>query len=258
MTSTRAEDYLTKELFIKKNVVTFRSLSSVFTSMTPRSKTPADNSVSNGALNLHIADAANTDALSFATYMVLFWWTAMVYKTRKLNSPVYIYSLSPSVLRDTGMMCQPTVSVRNTDTKGNPALNGKIIGARLKTQTRKGLPKNVPAASSSKITLDARKPVVPQPSVFLQKSEQMTERGKQNEGSKDKEPAGPLAATKEQPKPTGKLDWSKGKNKEQEIISGGALRTRPSLNRNRKLKLRRLRQSWLINRRAMVMWARNR
>ncbi|KAG1718401.1 DNA polymerase subunit Cdc27-domain-containing protein [Suillus lakei] len=251
MTSTRAKDYLTKELFIKKNVVTFRSLS--------RELGIHVNDAKN-ELATYLADTANTDALSFATYMVsgqiapLFsngspvdamddtcdgddaYQSVMRSKIvlvdcdglqdakaqfTRIHS-VYIYSLSPSVLRDAGLICQPTVNVRSTDTKGNPAVNGKIIGAHVKT--RKGLPKNVSAASSSKTTLDARKPVVPQPSVFPQKAEQMTEKGKQNEGSKDKEPAKPLVATKEQPKPTGKLDWSKGKSKEQETTSGARVK----------------------------------
>lgn len=117
---------------------------------------------------------------------------------------VYVYSLSPSVLRDAGLICQPTVSVRNTDTKCNPALNGKIIGEHVKT--RKGLPKNISAASSSKTTLDARKPVVPQPPVLPRKLEQTTDKAK------------------EQTKPTGKLDWSKGKSKEQEATSGARVK----------------------------------
>jgi DNA polymerase delta subunit 3 len=141
--------------------------------------------------------------------------------------------------QDAGLICQPTVSVRNTDTKGNPALNGKIIGKHVKvvleyfssssrshkgTQTRKGLPKNDSAASSSKTTLDARKPVVPQPPVLPQKIEQTTDKSKQNEVSKDREHAKPLAVTKEQTKPTGKLDWSKAKPQpRQDIRSSSSL-----------------------------------
>ncbi|KAG2125507.1 DNA polymerase subunit Cdc27-domain-containing protein [Suillus clintonianus] len=243
MTSTRAKDFLTKELFIKKNVVTFRSLS--------RELGIHVNDAKN-ELAAYLAETANTDTASFATYLVS-GQIAPLYSSRSLVDAmdygddmhqsvmrskivlvdsdglrdakaqftrihsVYIYSLSPSVFRDAGLICHPTVSVRDKDAKGNPAVNGKIIGVHVKT--RKGLPKNASAASSSKTTLDARKPVVPQPSFFPRKSEQMTEKGKQNEGSKDKEHAKPLAATKEQPKPTGKLDWSKGKNKEQETAS---------------------------------------
>ncbi|KAG2341908.1 hypothetical protein BDR05DRAFT_964981 [Suillus weaverae] len=250
MTSTRAKDFLTKELFIKKNVVTFRSLS--------RELGIHVNDAKN-ELAAYLAETANTDTSSFATYMVsgqiaplhsngslvdemdvtrdddhahqFVMHTKMVLvdcdglqhakaQFTRIHS-VYIYSLSPSVLRDAGLICQPTVSVRNTDTKGNPALNGKIIGKHVKT--RKGLPKNV-SASSSKTTLDARKPVAPQPSVLPRKLEQTTDKGKQNEVSKDKEHIKPLAATKEQPKPTGKLDWSKGKSKEQEATSGARIK----------------------------------
>jgi DNA polymerase delta subunit 3 len=238
MTSTRAKDFLTKELFIKKNVVTFRSLS--------RELGIHVNDAKN-ELAAYLAETANTNTPSFATYMVSgqiaplhnngslvdvmdvthdddnAYQSVMRSKIILVDGDglkhakaqfsriysVYIYSLSPSVLRDAGLICQPTVSVRNTDTKGNPALNGKIIGKHVKT--RKGLPKNDSAASSSKTTLDARKPVVPQPPVLPQKIEQTTDKSKQNEVSKDKEHAKPLAVTKEQTKPTGKLDWSKAK-----------------------------------------------
>ncbi|KAG1804438.1 DNA polymerase subunit Cdc27-domain-containing protein [Suillus subaureus] len=250
MTSTRAKDFLTKELFIKKNVVTFRSLS--------RELGIHVNDAKN-ELAAYLAETANTDTSSFATYMVS-GQIAPLHNNGSLDAmdvihdddnayqsvmrskivlvdcdglqrakaqfsrihSVYIYGLSPSVLRDAGLICQPTVSVRNTDTKGNPALNGKIIGEHVKT--RKGLPKNVSAASSSKTTLDARKPVVPQPSILPRKVEQTTAKGKQNEVSKDKEHAKPLVRTKEQTKPTGKLDWSKGKNKEQEATSGARVK----------------------------------
>lgn len=35
-------------------------------------------------------------------------------------------------VQDAGLICQPTASVRNADTKGNPALNGKTISAHVK------------------------------------------------------------------------------------------------------------------------------
>ncbi|KAG1718961.1 hypothetical protein EDB19DRAFT_2045554 [Suillus lakei] len=221
MTSTRAKDYLTKELFIKKNVVTFRSLS--------RELGIHVNDAKN-ELATYLADTANTDALSFATYMV----SGQIAPLFSNGSPVDAMDDTcdgddayQSVMRSKIVLvdCDGlqdakaqftritfrvyiqlialslTLSVRNTDTKGNPAVNGKIIGAHVKT--RKGLPKNVSAASSSKTTLDARKPVVPQPSVFPQKAEQMTEKGKQNEGSKDKEPAKPLTCNER----TTQADW---------------------------------------------------
>ncbi|KAG1852744.1 DNA polymerase subunit Cdc27 [Suillus subluteus] len=254
MTSTRAKDFLTKELFIKKNVVTFRSLS--------RELGIHVNDAKN-ELAAYIAETANTDTPSFATYMVSGQITPLHnngslddamdvgHDNDNAHQPVmhskivlvdcdglqrakaqfsrihsvYIYSLSPSVIRDAGLICQPTVSVRTTDAKGNPALNGKIIGEHVKT--RKGLPKNVSAASSSKTTLDTRKPVVPQPSVLPPKLEQATDKGKQSEVSKDKEHAKPLAAAKEQTKRTGKLDWSKGKSKEQETTSGARVKDKP-------------------------------
>ncbi|KIK43144.1 hypothetical protein CY34DRAFT_804148 [Suillus luteus UH-Slu-Lm8-n1] len=248
MTSTRAKDFLTKELFIKKNVVTFRSLS--------RELGIHVNDAKN-ELAAFSAETANTDIASFATYMVSGQIAAphtngdamdvtrddddvheAVTRSKmvlvncdglqhakaqfaRIHS-VYIYSLSPSILRDPALICLPTVSVRNTDTKGNPVLNGKIIGEHVKV--RKGLPKNVSAASSSKTTLDTRKPVAPQPPILPRKSEQTTETGKQNEGSNAKGHAKPLVATKEQPKPTGKLDWSKGKSKEQDTGSGARVK----------------------------------
>ncbi|KAG1905137.1 DNA polymerase subunit Cdc27-domain-containing protein [Suillus fuscotomentosus] len=256
MTSTRAKDFLTKELFIKKNVVTFRSLS--------RELGIHVNDAKN-ELAAYLADTANTDTPSFATYMVSGQISPLHTNGSLLDAmdvtrdddnahqsvvrskivlvdcdglqdakaqftrihSVYIYSLSPSVLRDAGLICQPTASVRNADTKGNPGLNGKIISAHVKI--RNGLPKNVSAASSSKTTLDARKPVMPQPHILPQKLEQTTDKGKRNEVSKDNVHAKPLATTKEQPKPTGKLDWSKGKSKEQEITSGPRVKDKAKL-----------------------------
>ncbi|KAG1759461.1 DNA polymerase subunit Cdc27-domain-containing protein [Suillus occidentalis] len=248
MTSTRAKDFLTKELFIKKNVVTFRSLS--------RELGIHVNDAKN-ELAAYSAETANTNIASFATYMVsgqiapphtngdamdvtrddddvhqavtrskvvLVNCDSLQHAKAQfaLIHSVSIYSLSPSILRDPALICLPTVSVRNTDTKGNPALNGKIIGEHVKA--RKGLPKDVSAASSSKTTLDTRKPVAPQPSILPRKSEQTTDTDKQNEGSNAKGHAKPLAATKEQPKPTGKLDWSKGKSKEQDTGSGARVK----------------------------------
>ncbi|KAG0700166.1 DNA polymerase subunit Cdc27-domain-containing protein [Suillus ampliporus] len=264
MTSTRAKDFLTKELFIKKNVVTFRSLS--------RELGIHVNDAKN-ELAAYLAKTANTDTPSFATYMVS-GQIAPLYTSESLVDAmdyigdsedthqsvmrskivlvdcdglqdakaqferihsVYIYSLSPSVLRDAGLICQPTVDVRNIDAKGNSAFNGKIISAHVKVvleyfssslpshkgmQTKKGLPKNASIASSSKTTLDAPKPVVPQSSIFPRKSEETSEKGRDKEEPKDKEHAKSLGAPKERPKPTGKLDWSKSRSKEQETASG--------------------------------------
>ncbi|KAG2141137.1 DNA polymerase subunit Cdc27-domain-containing protein [Suillus bovinus] len=230
MTSTRAKDFLTKELFIQKNVVTFRSLS--------RELGIHVNDAKN-ELAAYLADTANTGT-SFATYMVsgeiapphsngsqvdAMDATHSTHQSvtcskivlvdcdnlrdakaqfTRIHS-VYVYSLSPSVLRDAGLICHPTVSVRNADIKGNPALNGKIIGEHVKIRN----PKNVSAASSSKTTLDARKPVIPQPHILPQKSEQTMD--------------------KEQIKPSGKLDWSKGKNKEQDTTSGARVKDKAKL-----------------------------
>ncbi|KAG2062548.1 hypothetical protein BDR04DRAFT_1165020 [Suillus decipiens] len=44
---------------------------------------------------------------------------------------LYIYSLSPSVLCDAGLICQPTISVWDTDTKSNPMLNRKVISEHV-------------------------------------------------------------------------------------------------------------------------------
>ncbi|OJA15848.1 hypothetical protein AZE42_09897 [Rhizopogon vesiculosus] len=146
---------------------------------------------------------------------------------------VYIYSLSPSVFRDAYLVCEPTASVRDIDAKGNPALNGKIIGTHIKA--RRGPPKNTSAASSSKTTLDAHKPVVAQSTILPRKSEQVAEKVK-HDGPKDNDYAKSLAGTKEPPKPTGKLDWSKAKAKEQETTSGvhGKDKTKPQPNQETK------------------------
>ena len=99
-------------------------------------------------------------------------------------------------------------------------------------QAKRGLLKNTSAASSSKTTLDVQKPVVSQSSNLPRKSEQEAEKAKHDDGPKDKDHVKSLAGTKDQSKPTGKLDWSKARSKGQEITSGAHAkdRTRPQPN----------------------------
>jgi DNA polymerase delta subunit 3 len=106
-------------------------------------------------------------------------------------------------------------------------------------QVGRGPTKNASTASSSKTTLDALKPVVPQSSNFPRKSEQVIEKVKREEGPKEKDSAKPLAGTKEQSKPSGKLDWSRAKSKEQETTVGshGKDKTNPQPNQELKPSL---------------------
>lgn len=103
-------------------------------------------------------------------------------------------------------------------------------------QAKRGLLKNTSAASSSKTTLDVQKSVISQSSNLPRKSEQEAEKVKHDDGPKDKDHAKSLAGTKDQPKPTGKLDWSKARSQEQKNTSGAHAKDKTNPQPNQEIK----------------------
>ncbi|KAJ7860421.1 DNA polymerase subunit Cdc27 [Mycena olivaceomarginata] len=217
MSTQAIRDYLTKQLLIEKNIVTYRSLSRVL------------------ALNVNVAKNelaefhANDGQGSAATYLLsgetrtrpdedvdmddnpyveeddeeeYVPQTEIILVTEgELESAqaqfitldsIHVYSLSPSVIRDAGLLCTPTEIVRSLDTKKGAelaAVVGKVISA------------DVNISSKSLPTWGGRKapPPVAGPSKI-----------KKEEETKVKEKEKPKP---EKPKPTGKLDFSKAKTK---------------------------------------------
>ncbi|KAJ7036511.1 DNA polymerase subunit Cdc27 [Mycena alexandri] len=231
MSTQPIRDYLTKQLLIEKNIVTYRSLSRIL------------------ALNVNIAknelaDFHATDGQNLAATYLLSGETLAAQKRldedidmddrdpydddadegedgeyvpqteivlvgeKELESvqaqfvtleSFHVYSLSPSAIRDAGLLCTPTEIVRDLDkTKGAElaAVVGRVIGADVNVSTkpqpgwggRKVPP--APVAGSSKTPAAGTSMV------------------KKEEDAKPKEKAKP-----EKPKATGKLDFSKAKTK---------------------------------------------
>ncbi|KIJ13134.1 hypothetical protein PAXINDRAFT_170721 [Paxillus involutus ATCC 200175] len=200
MTTTQATDFLAKELFIKRSVVTFRSLSR--------------------ELDIHVNEAKNelaayyeatrdTSSPAVPTYLVSGDVPASTYHTRSnghASTPdpdfdmdlefeedredpdvvyeskvmlvdarvlqetmaqlsrvhsVHIYSLSPSRLGDAGLICAANIRVRNADVKGGIE-SFPIVGkiTGSHVKMKAGAGRRI-AASSSKTTLDAPVKVPP-------------------------------------------------------------------------------------------------
>jgi len=82
-------------------------------------------------------------------------------------------------------------------------------------QAKKGLLKNTCIASSSNTTLDVQKQVISQSSDLPRQSEQVAEKVRPDERSKEKDRAKLSAGIKELTKPNGKLNWSKARNEQE-------------------------------------------
>ncbi|KAJ6591514.1 DNA polymerase subunit Cdc27 [Mycena vulgaris] len=229
MSTQPVRDYLTKQLLIENNIVTYRSLSRVLTLNV--------NVAKNELAEFHANDGQNLAA----TYLLSGQIQPMPHRyqedvdmddrdpygddeyegedgeyvpqteiilvgERDLESvqeqflrleTVHVYSLSPSAIRDAGLLCTPTEIVRNLDSKKGPELAtavGKVVSAQVNVSSKSlpswgGRKAPLPVAGSSKVTAAASAV-------------------KKEEDSKPKEK--PKA---EKPKATGKLDFSKAKTK---------------------------------------------
>ncbi|EGN98641.1 hypothetical protein SERLA73DRAFT_53850 [Serpula lacrymans var. lacrymans S7.3] len=179
MTSPAAADFLTKELFIKNNVVTFRSLSRELGIHVDQAKKCVSILIISVELATFHTDTRSSPSPSFSTYLVsgevsslgghqderedgtqddrmdvdpdegelkpimdIAPCTKMILcaETKAQFSRIYsihVYSLSPSPIHDAGLVCGPTVMVRQADATGGPALSsivGKIVGAHVKVR----------------------------------------------------------------------------------------------------------------------------
>ncbi|KAF8166553.1 DNA polymerase subunit Cdc27, partial [Mycena galopus ATCC 62051] len=197
-------DYLTKQLLIEKNIVTYRSLSRVL-------------SLNVNVAKNELAEFHANDGQGLAATYLLSGQTQpkntchnrdCLVGERELESAqaefialdsIHVYSLSPSVIRDSGLLCTPTEIVRNLDSKKGSELAsivGKVIGADVNLSNNKsswgGRKAPAPVAGPSKATATAASAV--------KKAEEAK--------PKEKEKAKP-----EKPKVTGKLDFSKAKTK---------------------------------------------
>ncbi|KAF7318003.1 DNA polymerase subunit Cdc27 [Mycena kentingensis (nom. inval.)] len=192
MSTPSIRDWLTKQL-LQHNIVTYRSLSRQFD------------------LNVHVAHNELATFLetngqnAAATYLVSGESKPIAYRVgddggagghadieatqASLQSveSVLVYSISPSLPRDAGLLCTPTTDLRAVDAKKDPtfgAVVGRIVGANVikSDKARSEWKSSTPVAGPSKPT--------------AAKEEKLKE--------------------KEKPKPTGKLDFSKMKVKKEE------------------------------------------
>ncbi|KAJ7132380.1 DNA polymerase subunit Cdc27 [Mycena epipterygia] len=227
MSTQPIRDYLTKQLLIEKNIVTYRSLSRVLTLNVNVAKNElADFHANDGQdlaatyllsgqiqpvrndedVDMDDRDPYGDDDCEDENGEYVPQTEIVLVGERDLESAqaqfihlesIHVYSLSPSVIRDAGLLCTPTEIVRNLDNKKGSELAaavGKIISAQVNVSTKPlpswgGRKAPPPVAGSSKVTVA--------PSAV-----------KKEEEAKPKEKAKP-----EKPKATGKLDFSKAKTK---------------------------------------------
>ncbi|KAH0582838.1 hypothetical protein H2248_010744 [Termitomyces sp. 'cryptogamus'] len=236
MSSTSIVDFLTKQIVIERNVVTYRSLSrelrlhvntaknelAIYHENAPyRSQTSYATYLVCGEIDPHYADDLNMDYgegkdvdgdfeddgddVPQVKLLLVNEPDLEDAKSQftRINS-IHVYSLSPSPLRDAGHICTPTEHVRAAD-RGKDAkemikIVGKIVGANIKI---------VP--STSKAAKLTRQPVAgpsrSKPSSRSAPAEERAETKEQERIIADK--------PKDKPKATGKLDFfSKVKTKE--------------------------------------------
>ncbi|KAJ6580930.1 DNA polymerase subunit Cdc27 [Mycena capillaripes] len=234
MSTQLIRDYLTKQLLIEKNIVTYRSLSRVLalnvnaaknelaefhandgqnlaatyllsgqTQPVPQRKRYDDDDVDMDDRNLYEDD--EDDEGDDGEYVPQ--TEIVLVGERELKSAqaqfitldsIHVYSLSPSVIRDAGLLCTPTEIVRNLDSKKGSELAtvvGKVISANV-TVSNKPLP-----------SWGGRK-APPPPAAGPSKAAAVKKEEDPKAKEKEKEKAKP-----EKPKPTGKLDFSKAKTK---------------------------------------------
>ncbi|KAF7371068.1 DNA polymerase subunit Cdc27 [Mycena sanguinolenta] len=223
MSTQPIRDYLTKQLLIERNIVTYRSLSRVLELNVNVAKNELADFHANDGQNL-----AATYLLSGQTLPVrkrvdedvdmdenpyidedeeeyVPQTEILLVGERDLESAqaqfvtldsIHVYSLSPSIIRDSGLLCTPTEIVRELDAKKGSELAsivGKVVGADVHLSNNKtlsswgGRKAPLPVAGPSKTTTTTKKAEDPKP-----KEEK---------------------AKPEKPKATGKLDFSKAKTK---------------------------------------------
>ncbi|KAJ7780226.1 DNA polymerase subunit Cdc27 [Mycena maculata] len=222
MSTQPVRDYLTKQLLIENNIVTYRSLSRALTLNVNAAKNELADFHANDGEKLaatyllsgriqpasnHSEDVDMDDGESEGFEAEDVDCTEMLLVgERELESAqaqfielesIHIYSLSPAVIRDAGLLCTPTEIVRNLDHKK---------GAELAAAVGKVIASNVTVSTKALPSWGGRK--APPPVAGPSKVAASTSAVKKEEDAKHKEKAKP-----EKPKATGKLDFSKAKTK---------------------------------------------
>ncbi|KAI6033403.1 DNA polymerase subunit Cdc27 [Pisolithus marmoratus] len=250
-----AQDYLTKEIFIRRSVVTFRSLSrelgihvndaknelktfyeaSVYTD-TPAvptylvsgeiaskkggpSSTPDDYD-----MDLDLDDESGPDMV-YISKVVLVDADGLDETVAQLSRifSVHVYCLSPSKLKDADLICASNVNVQKVDASRGPEsfpIVGKIRGTHVEMSTGSGKASVPPpaVASSSKMTLEETKkrPSKPAPQAKPGRSTLKVQPSLDlKESATTAEPV-QKSDINEKAKPSGKLNWGKAKSKEKE------------------------------------------
>ncbi|KAJ7095469.1 DNA polymerase subunit Cdc27 [Mycena crocata] len=224
MSTQPIRDYLTKELLIEKNIVTYRSLSRVLTLNVNVAKnelaefycTDGQNLAATYLLSGQTQPNPLDDDVDMDPYGDDVSWDEdgeyvpqtemLLVGERDLESAqasfvslesIHVYSLSPSVIRDAGLLCTPTEAVRKLDSKNGAELAaavGKVISAQVTVST-----KPLPSWGGRK----APPPVAgPSKTTVVKKEDDAKPKEKEKEKAKP-----------EKPKATGKLDFSKAKAK---------------------------------------------
>ncbi|KAK0501391.1 DNA polymerase subunit Cdc27 [Armillaria luteobubalina] len=230
MTSKTMDDFLTKELLIEKNIVTYRSLSrelqvhvnvaknelaAYYGKASMDSQDVAATYVISGILkqqtrhdedmDIDVEEQDNVDSDGYGSeetepvtecgFTVVGEGDLESAKSRYSQiDAIHIYSLSPSPILDGGFLCVPTEKLRQIDAEKGEEL-AKIVG--------KVLSKDIQQAHSSKDSKTTKKappPPVAGPSK-LKASESLTEATSKPQNKKV------------QPAKSGTLDWSKAKPK---------------------------------------------
>ncbi|KAG6821205.1 hypothetical protein H0H93_004026 [Arthromyces matolae] len=240
MSSTRIIDFLTKQIFIERNVVTYRSLS--------RELRLTVNTAKNELANFH-ENAPYQSQTSYATYLICgeidppFMDEMNIdYGKRKdveedgedgeydgddvpqikfllVNEPdlenakvqfsrvnsIHMYSLSPSQLRDASYICTPTEQVRAADRGKDGKELAKIVGRVVSSDINLQLAQAAPRAGKA-----TRQPIAGPSRVSrttVAKDPSVETPKAQNTTAADN--------SKDKPKATGKLNFFKPKAKEQ-------------------------------------------
>ncbi|THV05554.1 hypothetical protein K435DRAFT_744783 [Dendrothele bispora CBS 962.96] len=230
MSSKVVEDFLTKQLLIEKNIVTFRSLSRQLSLHVNVAKNELANfyrkyasqerpevaatfllsgqfasrlRTSDDNMDVDVESYEGNDgetAVSEIKVIIVGENEIEGARTRclKLNT-VHIYSLSPSHIHDAGLLCDPTNTIRDIDGKKPEMvqISGKIISANIKSKAIKAKPALPPVAGPSKVKTNESKDSMKETPALPKKEDSLN------------------STSKPKPKATGKLDFSKAKTKAQ-------------------------------------------
>ncbi|KAI9000954.1 DNA polymerase subunit Cdc27 [Trametes punicea] len=235
------EDYLTKQIYIEKNVVTYRSLSRQLGIHVNQAKTElakfheqaADQTTRSSATYLVSGelfpaprtkkedssdqrddgmdvDLESTDDEEVSTTTVTLVGEKDLEDAKSRYARIFsihVYCLSPSPLTDAGLICGPSAVVYKADAKDAPT-SSIVLGRVVGPDVRIGKASHPVASSSKTAEPISRKPTL---KVKAEKGEEPEESPPANStpvpiSSTEKEKSGSV-----KPKASGKLDWSRAK-----------------------------------------------